>query len=57
MDGIEVKVACPSCAAVIVAPYKTVTIARRFVCGCGEHIEADLVKISASTMMDLLDAA
>jgi hypothetical protein len=56
-DGVRVSAVCPECAAVIVAPYAQLVDLRRFVCGCGASVEADMVKVSAAAMLGLLEQA
>jgi ribosomal protein S27AE len=56
-DGVQVSAVCPNCASVIVAPYSQIVEIRRFVCGCGATVGADMVKVSAAAMLGLLEEA
>jgi ribosomal protein S27AE len=56
-DGVQVSAVCPKCASRILAPYAQLVATRRFVCGCGTSVDADMVKVSAAAMLGLLEEA
>jgi ribosomal protein S27AE len=56
-NGVLVSAVCPQCAAMILAPYAQVVDVKRFECGCGASVDADMVKVSAAAVLGLLEEA